>query len=73
MYRESTLYTNTVGNTTNGESLTNTATATSDYNALECLNTLTITLDNLNLAANGITLLECWDIIADCGWGKCSA
>ena len=58
MHWESTLYAYTVRNTTYGKGLANTAARTSDYYTLKYLDTLTGTLDNLNMAANGIALLE---------------
>ena len=64
MNREQTFYTDAVGNTTNGESLTNANALTSDYAAFEYLNTLTVAFDDLCMYAN---------FVARCKYGNVAA
>ena len=62
MYRESTLYTYTVRDTSYRESLTYARTLTSDNNALKHLDTFTSTLDNLYMYTNRVTRCESRDV-----------
>ena len=65
MYREHTLNADTVGDAANRERLTDTRALTADDDALEHLDTLAGTLDDLCMNADRVTRCEIRDIRAE--------